>query len=60
MSALDDALVALELAVARLEAAAAGDDPAVERERTAEAAREISKRVDAALVRLDKLLAEGG
>ena len=64
MADLADAIAALERAVARLEETAASapdaDAAAAERQRTAEIAHELTSRVDAALTRIEKLLAEGG
>jgi hypothetical protein len=62
MSELDDAIAILESAVARLEATAAqpAAEPAADHARTAEIAEQLTARVDAALARLEKLLAEGG
>ena len=60
MSELDDAIAALDRAVARLEAALASPSPAPEDDKAAEIAGELTQRVDAALARIEKLLAEGG
>lgn len=63
MSELDDAIAALERAVASLEAipaVSAQTAPAPEAGRMAEIAEQLTARVDAALARIDKLLAEGG
>ena len=66
MSELDEAIEALERAVARLEAvpppssAAPEPAPAPEAGRTVEIAEQLTTRVDAALARIEKLLAEGG
>jgi len=64
MTDLAEAIEALERAVARLEQAAASSSDvgvaAAERQRIAEIADELTSRVDAALTRIEKLLAEGG
>ncbi|HEX3537616.1 MAG TPA: hypothetical protein VHU15_12715 [Stellaceae bacterium] len=65
MSELEEAIAALERAVARLEAVPPPLDaplpvPAPEEGRMAEIAEQLTARVDAALARIDKLLAEGG
>ena len=64
MSEFDEAIAALERAVARLEAAPAPaaleSPPTPEDGRTAEIAEQLTARVDAALARIEKLLAEGG
>ena len=62
MSELDDAIAMLENAVARLEATAAQPAalPAADHAHTAGIAEQLTARVDAALARLEKLLAEGG
>jgi hypothetical protein len=60
MSDLDDAIARLERAVARLEAAPCDRPPAVEAERLRELAAELAARVDAALARIGRALAEEG
>jgi len=60
MSELDDAIAMLERAVARLEALPPPVDRAAEQAQTAEIAEQLSARVDAALARIDKLLAKEG
>jgi hypothetical protein len=59
MSELDDAIAMLERAVARLEAVPPPVDRAAQAQ-TAEIAEQLSARVDAALARIDKLLAKEG
>ena len=56
MSALDDAIVRLEEAVARLEAASDPGKRAAEDERVAAIAASIAERIDAALAKLGQLL----
>jgi hypothetical protein len=56
MSELDDAITRLETAVARLEAAASHPVRAANDERTAAIAAGVAARVDAALLRLGRLL----
>jgi hypothetical protein len=62
MSELDEAIATLERAVARLEAAPPPSPVTPEREDglTAQIAEELTARVDAALARIEKLLAEAG
>ena len=65
MSELDEAIAALERAVARLEAApplapaVAEPAAALDEGRVAEIAEQLTAHVDAALARIEKLLAEG-
>ena len=56
MSALDDAILRLEEAVARLEAASDPGKRAAEDERVAAVAAAVAERIDAALVKLGQLL----
>jgi hypothetical protein len=62
MSELADAIAALQRAVARLEAMPAAPEPSAPPEEglIAEVAGQLTARIDTALARIDKLLAEGG